>query len=345
MVSTKSMKAAEKAAQTAEKGTDAGDVGPDREVEDLTEIEELRKVVETQTERQAQVEEELNGLQVKARDHSRTLDALLAAVEALQGQVSSLTEAWKKGEAGAGGGGQPQVEGGAPGEGSASVAALGGQDAVRVSADREADGPGEKGGSVAANPSRPPVSRTSHVSFGPTTRRWSTRVARPKWPSTWTGTCKRAWTGKSWWTWSRSLNMGIGPTSCMGQGRITEGMKATRWADPGWKVGRAEVGGRRAAAGRWGGRELWAKAPRAGATWAEQWSGRAPSGRVEPGRTEPGRTLVEPDESAGHAAQAASRAYPAPQGQFDEYGGSHPPFANQRGTGKEPMRSGMGDRR
>ncbi|CAL1359261.1 unnamed protein product [Linum trigynum] len=93
MVSTKSMKATEKAARAAGKNSEGSDLGLDGELEDLTEIEGLRKVMETQVERQARVEEELNGLQVQARDHGRTLDALLAAVEALQGQVSSLTEA------------------------------------------------------------------------------------------------------------------------------------------------------------------------------------------------------------------------------------------------------------
>ncbi|CAL1413539.1 unnamed protein product [Linum trigynum] len=159
MVSTKSMKAAEKAAQAAEKGTDAGDVGLDGELEDLTEIEGLRKVVETQAERQARVEEELNGLQVQARDHGRTLDALLAAVEALQGQVSSLTEAWKRGGAAVGDGEKPPEEKGAAEE-SASVAAVGGQGAEKGSA--------EGGGAAAGNPSRPPVSRPGQVSFGPT---------------------------------------------------------------------------------------------------------------------------------------------------------------------------------
>ncbi|CAL1408228.1 unnamed protein product [Linum trigynum] len=158
MVSTKSMKAAEKAAQAAEKGTDAGDVGLDGELEDLTEIEGLRKVMETQAERQARVEEELNSLQVQARDHGRTLDALLAAVEALQGQVSSLTEAWKRGGAAAGDGGKPPEERGAAEE-SASVAAVGGQGAEKGSAE---------GGAAASNPSRPPVSRPGQVSFGPT---------------------------------------------------------------------------------------------------------------------------------------------------------------------------------
>ncbi|CAL1380067.1 unnamed protein product [Linum trigynum] len=158
MVSTKSMKAAEKAAQAAEKSTDAGDVGLHGELEDLTEIEGLRKVVETQVERQARVEEELNGLQVQARDHGRTLDALLAAVEALQGQVSSLTEAWKRGGTGAGDGAKPPEERGAAEEESASVAVDGVQGAERVSAG---------GGAAAPNPSRPPILRTGHVSFGP----------------------------------------------------------------------------------------------------------------------------------------------------------------------------------
>ncbi|CAL1383010.1 unnamed protein product [Linum trigynum] len=155
------MKAAEKAAHAAGKNSEGGDVGLDRELEDLTEIEGLRKVVETQVERQARVEEELNGLQVQARDHGRTLDALLAAVEALQGQVSSLTEAWKRSGAGAGDGGKPPEEGGAAEEGSASAAVVGGQGAERISAE---------GGAATTNPSRPHVSHTGHVSFGPTSK-------------------------------------------------------------------------------------------------------------------------------------------------------------------------------
>ncbi|CAL1387875.1 unnamed protein product [Linum trigynum] len=294
MVSTKSMKAAEKAAQAAEKGTDAGDGGLDGVVEDLTEIEELRKVVETQTERQARMEEELNGLQAKARDHGRTLDALLAAVEAFQGQVSSLTEAWKNGGAGAGGGGQPWVEGGAPGEGSSSVAALGGQGAERVSTDREADESGEKGGSAAANPNRTPVSRTGHVSFGPTTKdgllptptaqevaraRGKAKMAEYVDPDLQTGL-----DGEELVDLEQEFEHGPWPNELYGLGADHRG-------DEGSQVGRSGMeggpgGGRREAGRGW-------RMGRPGAV------GRSPSGRGDMGRAGPSRAPLVGSNSVG----------------------------------------------
>ncbi|CAI0471030.1 unnamed protein product, partial [Linum tenue] len=160
MVTTKSMKAAEK----AEKANQAGDDGVDGAVEDLTGIEELRRDLEAQARRQARVEEELGELQERAREHNRTIEALTAAVEALVGQVSGLTEAWRKGGNGVGGGDQPPE-----GKSAAVVVELGGQGAARLPEGKGAGGSGETGG-AAGNPSRPTGSRTGQVTFGPSVK-------------------------------------------------------------------------------------------------------------------------------------------------------------------------------
>ncbi|CAL1392483.1 unnamed protein product [Linum trigynum] len=245
MVSTKSMKAAEMAAQAAGKNSEGGDVGLDGGLEDLTEIEGLRKVVETQVERQARVEEELNGLQVQARDHGRTLDALLAVVEALQGQVSSLMEAWKRSGAGAGDGGKPPEEGGAVEEGSVSVALVGGQGAERISAEG-----GRRRPTLADLLFRlratSPSARQARMGFclPHRHRRWRAR-----------GKAKMAeyvdpdlQAGLNWEELvdpEQEMDRGPCPTSSVGWGRMAEGRRAAWWAEPGGKVGRVEVGGRR----------------------------------------------------------------------------------------------------
>ncbi|CAL1380464.1 unnamed protein product [Linum trigynum] len=291
MVSTKSMKAAaEKAAQATEKGTDAGDVGLDGELEDLTEIEGLRKVVETQAERQSRIKEELNGLQVQARDHGRTLDALLAAVEALQGQVSSLTEAWKRGGAADGDGEKPPEEKGAAEE-SASVAAVGGQGAEKGSAD---------GGAAASNPSRPPVSRSGQVSFGPTIKDGllptpsAQELARAR------GKAKMAEYVDPGSHTGLNLEELVDPEQERDRGpwpNEQRGLGADGWREEGGPIGRAQWEGGPGGGWRESGRRR--EPGRSGATGRDQpgrgdlgraGMGRVSSVRAEFGRTETGRT-------------------------------------------------------
>ncbi|CAI0551278.1 unnamed protein product, partial [Linum tenue] len=342
MVTTKSMKAAEK----AEKANQAGDDGVDGAVEDLTGNEELRRDLEAQARRQARVEEELGELQERARDHNRTIEALTAAVEALVGQVSGLTEAWKKG----GGGDQPPE-----GKGAAVVVELGGQGAARLPEGKGAGGSGETGG-AAVNPSRPTGSRTGQVTFGPSVKdgllptpsaqeraraRGKAKMAEYVEPDLQTGLDEEELMGLEQEydhePWPNELN-GPGEDysrdegSHMGRAGLEGGPGGKRReTGRGWEVGRPSPMGRGPA-----GRAEYAG--RAG-------SSRGPSGRVEPGRTEPGRTRTEPGQQPARTGGTGSRGFPARQGQFDEPSGNQPPFVIQQGTGREFMGSGTGDQR
>ncbi|CAL1354833.1 unnamed protein product [Linum trigynum] len=340
MVSTKSMKAAEKTAQAAEKGTDAGDVGLDGELEDLTEIEGLRKVVETQAE--------------QARDHSRTLDALLAAVKALQGQVSSLTEAWKRGGAAAGDGGKPPEERGAAEE-SASVAAAREPRRVR----RKGGG----GGAAASNPSRPPVSRPGQVSFGPTSKDGLLPTPSAQEMASARGKAKMAEYVDPGPHAGLNLEELADPEQEMDRGpwpNEQSGLGADGRTEEGSLVGRARweggPGGGWRESGRPGER---AETNRARVIGAEQ--GRAGSPEVEPRLVGPNPVkptrpnqirsnrnwlaMAEPVQLAGYSNQADSRGYLGPQGQFDEYCGPLPSSELQRGARKESRRTWTGDRR
>ncbi|CAL1413688.1 unnamed protein product [Linum trigynum] len=321
MVSTKSMKAAEKAAQAAEKGTDAGDVGLDGELEDLTEIEGL------------------------GRDHGRTLEALLAAVEALQGQVSSLTEAWKRGGAAVGDGEKPPEEKGAAEE-SASVAAVGGQGAEKGLAE---------GGAAASNPSRPPVSRPGQVSFGPTIKDGLLPTPSAQEMARARGKAKMAEYVDPGSHAGLNLEELVDPGQERDRGpwpNKQSGLGADGWREEGSSMGRAQWEGGPGGGWRESGRG-W-EPGRSGATGRNQSGrgdlgragmGRVPNGRAETGRTESGRAMVEPVQPAGYQNQAGSRCYPGPQGQFDEYCGPFPSSAFQRGAGKDSRRIWTGDRR
>ncbi|CAL1406538.1 unnamed protein product [Linum trigynum] len=89
MVSTKSMKAAEKAAQAAGRNTEAGDVDLDGVVtEDVTELEAVKLVVHEHSDALARLEEGLARVQADAKadadDLRQRLENLMRAIASLQ---------------------------------------------------------------------------------------------------------------------------------------------------------------------------------------------------------------------------------------------------------------------
>ncbi|CAL1359732.1 unnamed protein product [Linum trigynum] len=110
MVSTKSMKAAEKAAQAAGRNTEAGDVDLDGVVmEDVTELEAVKLVVHEHSDALARLEEDLARVQADAKadadDLRWRLEDLMRAIASLHAKGDGLGGAPTPAEAGSEGGG------------------------------------------------------------------------------------------------------------------------------------------------------------------------------------------------------------------------------------------------
>ncbi|CAL1410779.1 unnamed protein product [Linum trigynum] len=123
MVSTKSMKAAEKAARAAEETTEASNMGLDGRVEDETELEAIEEVVHEHSDALARLEEGLARVQADAKadadDLRQRLEDLMRAIASLQARGNRVGGARIPAE--------PAIEGGgAPGAVEAAATAAGG---------------------------------------------------------------------------------------------------------------------------------------------------------------------------------------------------------------------------